>query len=162
MSGGEPVKTYRATSVKKANKAKKPKQEQYFTVERRLVEIICHHDIDWFINKTTVAGARAIVEAGTQSKISAAKFAAHVNHCKAEGALRFWKVAKRKGEAKHNLLTNEQWEKLRFTVFDMSMDLRGRSIAEGVVLISTRVRTNVVQLLGLPKRLHFWVDQSAQ
>lgn len=155
------MKTYRATSVKKANK-KKVRKEQHFQIEGRIITLISEYDVDWFVKKVRVLDARKFVEGITGSKISAGKFKAHVDHCKANGQLKFWRVAKRKGEAKYNLLTNEQWEKLRFTVFDMSMDLRGRSLAEGVMIISTRVRTNVVQLLGLPKRLHFWLDQSAE
>jgi hypothetical protein len=153
MSGGEPVK----------KKAKyKTKRVIAYQIEGRIITLISAHDVEWFVKKVKVLDARKFIEGITGSKISAGKFKAHVDHCKANGQLKFWRVARRKGEAKHNLLTNEQWEKLRFTVFDMSMDLRGRSLAEGVMIISTRVRTNVVQLLGLPKRLHFWLDQSAE
>lgn len=148
--------------MKKRAKKKSEKKEVYFPIDGQIITMISRYDVEWFVRKAKVSDARIFVQNVTSTKISAAKFKFHVDHCKQAGHLKFWRVAKRKGEASHNLLTNEQWEKLRFTVFDMSMDLRGRSLAEGVVLISTRVRTNVIQLLGLPKRLHFWVDQSAE
>lgn len=143
---------------KKANKKRLP---PVFPVNPHVIEIIRCYDIQWFVKRVKMKHAKKVVEERLSQKISAANFKFQVDHCKTEGLLQFWKVAKRKSTNSRDL-TDQGWFRLRQAVFNLSLTLQGMTLEDGCEIIRTVVPTNVVQLLGLPKRLHFWLDQSAE
>lgn len=63
---------------------------------------------------------------------------------------------KRKPVSNMKNLSDDQWEKLKTVVESLKTRIEGQGIAIAFEIIRTKVSTNILQLRGLPNRMHYW------
>ena len=116
-----------------------------------LKEFIAANEFAWWCEKLSHAKVRALIKEHTGVKVPAKNFRVFLSeHCKV------YSVWRRKPKSTQKVLSNEQWDKLKYAVEKSRPTIDNCGISDALQVVLVKISTNISQLKGLPKRLHYW------
>ena len=125
--------------------------EQYIAAKQNVSQFIRLNELQWWHLKLPKKAVRELINKECGLKIKAKDFGAFLDrHTQIYG---HWR---RKPESSAKVLSSDQWDKLKYTVELRKAHIKGVGISLAYDIVRVEVSTNVSQLLGLPKRMHYW------
>lgn len=138
------------------------------TIEEMKHEILLHEKT-WFVNGMTRKEIKDHLRSKHNAKIgrrlvseqwdNTSQKYKRVYACEFVEALRdfgrFYGLRK-KSSSPHLDLDSNGWDRLQAAVRSILPELSGLTMAQGFELLRTRIRTNLNQINGLPRRLQWW------
>ena len=120
-----------------------------------LKEFIAANEFAWWHERLSQAKVRKAILEATGVKIGREK-GMFKEFCAVNMSIYANRAWRRKPVSKNKDLTEGQWDKLRMVVEQVKGAIAGEGITVAFDIIRTRISTNIFQLNGLPKRLHYW------
>ena len=120
-------------------------------MESSLKEWLEHNDIDMYARREKMSKARKrfIADSGEDCSVKRFREGVH-NHCE------WYRSVKMRSGRPSPHLTPARWEKLKSSVSRLIEELRGRPIAECVVIVRSECPCSEGGLRGLTNRFHVW------
>lgn len=120
-----------------------------------VIEYIAANELSWWHNKLKQSEVRKLILENTGLRIGRKK-GEFKEFCAANMKIYMNRSWRRKPKSTARIFTNDQWDQLREVVEKLKPQIEGQGIAIAFDIIRTKISTNVLQLRGLPKRLHYW------
>lgn len=116
-------------------------------------EYIAANEFDWWHKKLKQSAVRKLIFENTGLSIGREKGVFKQFVIDNMSVYGHWK---RKPVSNIKYLSDDQWENLKTVVESLKTRIEGQVIAIAFEIIRTKVSTNILQLRGLPNRMHYW------